>query len=480
MYTSIKKATENLANNIVYVCFNLTNFDGFEFSETVKNALEFEKSKGKKILRTTIGEQSIYVLQVQPNAMDYKTLEFCRVQGHEIGKMLNADMATTVLLESCNTDAYTLAVAEGMALGNYQFLKYFSDAEKRRNTLKSIETLSPTILSNVVDELQNVVNHTLWARDLVNEPPSFLSAVQLSEEIQQKGFDIGFKVEVFNKLKIESLRMGGLIAVNRGSQEPPTFTIMEYKHPDAVNKKPYVLVGKGVVFDTGGVNLKTQNMELMKSDMGGAAAVAGAFCAIAAQKLPINLVCLIPATDNRPGENAYLPGDVITMFDGTTVEVLNTDAEGRLILADALSYAKKYDPLLVIDVATLTGAAFKAIGMYGLGAVGNIGDEMMGALKTCGNEVYERVAELPFWEEYAAEIKSDIADLKNIGSLNAGASTAGKFLEHFTSYPWIHFDIAGPSLQESNDAYRLKGATGYSVRLIYHFLKKQLEKRSEE
>ncbi|MDQ3193214.1 MAG: M17 family metallopeptidase, partial [Bacteroidota bacterium] len=298
---------------------------------------------------------------------------------------------------------------------------------------------------------------------------------KLSEEIKKAGKVNGFKVEVLNKVKIESLRMGGLIAVNKGSIDPPTFNIMEYKPSNAKNKKPYVLVGKGIVFDTGGVNIKTQGMELMKCDMGGAAAVIGAICAIAAEKLPLHVIALVPATDNRPGGNAYVPSDIITMFDGTTVEVLNTDAEGRMVLADALSYAKKYKPELVIDVATLTGSAVRSIGMYGLVAMGNSENEM-DKLKESGNQVYERIVEFPLWDEYAEEIKSEVADIKNIGSSLAGATTAGKFLEHFTDYPWMHLDIAGPSFFEKHDHYRVKGGSGYGVRLLYNFLKKQVVK----
>jgi leucyl aminopeptidase len=181
-------------------------------------------------------------------------------------------------------------------------------------------------------------------------------------------------------------------------------------------------------------------------------------------------VVLVPATDNRPGGNAVAPGDVITMYDKTTVEVMKTDAEGRLILADALAYAKRYEPELVIDAATLTGAAMRAIGNSGIAGMGN-SETHMAAIAEAGESVYERVVNLPLWEEYAKEIESDIADLKNLGGANAGAQTAGKFLEHFTDYPWLHLDIAGPAFLDSPSHYRSKGGTGYGVRLLYQFLK---------
>jgi leucyl aminopeptidase len=287
--------------------------------------------------------------------------------------------------------------------------------------------------------------------------------------MRKMGKNAGFKVEVLNKSQIEALKMGGLLAVNMGSQIPPTFTIMEYKPAKARNKKPVVLVGKGVVYDTGGLSLKPtpNSMDTMKCDMAGAAAVSCAMYAIAKAELNVHIIALVPATDNRPGENAYTPGDVIKMYDGQTVEVLNTDAEGRMILGDALAYAKKYKPELVMDFATLTGAAAAAIGSYGIVCMGTASAK----LKNAGNNVHERLVEFPFWEDYAKLIKSDIADMKNIGGPVGGAITAGKFLEKFTDYPWMHFDIAGPAFLGSNDSYRGKNGTGVGVRLIFDFIK---------
>jgi leucyl aminopeptidase len=192
----------------------------------------------------------------------------------------------------------------------------------------------------------------------------------------------------------------------------------------------------------------------------------------ALQELKVHLIALIPATDNRPGMNAYTPGDVITMYDGTTVEVLNTDAEGRMILADALAYANKFNPLLVIDAATLTGAALRAIGHHASVIMGNADDDYFDLLEKAGKESYERVVKFPFWQEYGEEMKSTIADLKNIGGPNAGMITAGKFLEHFVKAPYIHMDIAGPAWLDKSDHYRTQGGTGAGIRLLYHFLRK--------
>ncbi len=374
--------------------------------------------------------------------------------------------------ETANAD-YALAAAEGIALSNYQFIKYFKDADKKKSKLSKIEIYSKNLDKKDVDKLQIVCEAVYHARDLVNEPLSYLTAVKLSDEIKEFANDAGYKTEVFNKRKIESLKMGGLIAVNKGSIDPPTFSIMTWKPDNAANKKPIILVGKGVVFDTGGLSLKPtkDSMDRMKADMGGAAGIIGAMYACAKAKLPLYVIALIPATDNRPSGNAYAPGDVIEMHGGQTVEVLNTDAEGRMILADALSYAKNYDPELVIDMATLTGAASAAIGRYGIVGMGNADEKVFDKLAASGENVYERIARLPFWDEYDEQIKSDIADLKNMGGPTGGAITAGKFLEHFTDYPYIHLDIAGTANISSQDSYRGKGGTGSGVRLIFDFLK---------
>ena len=309
-----------------------------------------------------------------------------------------------------------------------------------------------------------------WARDLVNEPLNKLNATKLAETISKELKSAGAKVEVLNKNKIEALKMGGLLSVNQGSVDPPTFTIIRWKPDGAMNEKPILLVGKGVVYDTGGLSLKpTKSMETMKCDMAGSAVVAAAMYAIAKANLPVYAIALIPATDNRPGGNAYVPGDVITMFDGTTVEVLNTDAEGRLILADALSYAKKFNPQLVINFATLTGSAANAIGQQGIVAMAKDADKPFAELEKCGLSVHERLVRFPLWDEYHELLKSDIADLKNIGGAEAGAITAGKFLEHFTDYPFIHMDIAGPAFITSRDAYRTQGGTGIGVRLLLEY-----------
>ncbi|HXK82652.1 MAG TPA: leucyl aminopeptidase [Bacteroidales bacterium] len=372
---------------------------------------------------------------------------------------------------------FSLAVAEGILLGNYTYTKHFNkEKNKNQSYLNELIIVSKKLQEEEIEELRALISGVYYARNIVNEPLSHSTPQQFSDLIKTLGKESGFNVEVFDKKKIEALKMGGLIAVNKGSQDPPTFSVLEWKPENAKNEKPYVLVGKGVMFDTGGINLKPGNyMDTMKSDKAGAAAVAGTMYSISKAKLPLHVIALIPATDNRPGKNAYVPQDIITMYDGTTVEVLNTDAEGRMILADALAYAKKYKPELVIDLATLTGAAVVAVGTIAIAAMTNSKDKLK-ELKSIGLNTYERIVELPLWKEYDEQLKSDFADIKNIGGKYAGAITAGKFLEHFTDYPWIHLDIAGTAYLESKDSYRGKNGTGSGVRLLFGFLK-QLSKK---
>ncbi len=401
------------------------------------------------------------------------TREETRLAGNDLLSFLSHYRIEEVtIVNECNLDL-TSEFVEGMMLGNYQFLKYFKDKKGKSNTLSQIKIERKSIAMNQFDELNAILFATCKARDLVNEPQSYLSASQLSKEIQSIGKKSGFKVKVYKKAEIIKMKMGGLLAVNMGSISPPTFNVLEWKPKKCNNKKPIVLVGKGIVYDTGGVSLKptANSMDMMKSDMAGAAAVIGTMSAISHAKLPLHVVALIPSTDNRPGNDAYVPGDVITMHSGSTVEVLNTDAEGRLILADALHYAKKYKPELVLDFATLTGSAMKAFGPEAICYMGNAGKTTKQKMEKSGFSVYERLIELPLWKEYGEQLKSNIADLKNLGGSSAGMITAGKFLEHFTDYPWLHFDIAGSAYLQKTDGYRTKEGTGAGVRLMFDFLK---------
>ncbi|MBT2557538.1 leucyl aminopeptidase [Hymenobacter sp. ISL-91] len=402
-------------------------------------------------------------------------LEGLRKAGNKLHARLKADKVEELFICNLTPAGGSLALAEGIALTAYQFAGYKTDEKSRKApTLTKLTLVGPDLSAEKVSELAGMLEGVYLARDLVNKPYSHLNASQLAQQFEEAGERAGFEVEVLDLVRIEALRMGGLLAVNQGSPEPPTFSIMEYKPEGATNTKPIVLVGKGVVFDTGGLSLKPtpNSMDLMKCDMGGAAVVVGVLTALAKNKVPLHVIGLVPATDNRPGGPALAPGDVITMYSGLTVEVLNTDAEGRLILADALAFAKKYDPELVLDYATLTGSAARAIGIEGIVYMGTADEDVMHDLKKAGNATHERLVEFPLWDEYADHIKSPIADMSNLGKAEAGAISAGKFLERYAEgYPWVHFDIAGPAFLTTPDSYRGKGGTGTAVRLTYEFLK---------
>lgn len=478
----IKISTIDSNKNNIYLVRETSDLPKNVFSadETAYIAQRLLEKDQDTVVINKLGQVSVIcLLSPKEGVSPDQQLEKCRKTGESLLSVFGEHKAESV----CITDAAgcaveTLAFAEGMALGNYQFLKYRKDQKEKESALKTIHIVSPGVDDKHISELNIQCKAVYACRSLINEPLASLNAEKLAADFEQMAHEAGITIEVFNKQKIEALKMGGLLAVNRGSIDPPTFSIMEYRPKHAVNQKPVVFVGKGVVYDTGGLSLKpTTSMDTMKCDMSGAAAVASAIYAIALAALPVHVVALVPATDNRPDGNAYVPGDIITMMDGTTVEVLNTDAEGRLILADALTYAKKYDPLLVIDMATLTGAAEAALGHYGMAGMHNNAEAFFPELVKSGFAVHERIAEFPFWDEYADLLKSEIADLKNIGGRVAGAITAGKFLCHFTDYPWIHLDIAGPAFLDKRDSYRTAGGTGVGVRLLFDFARELAESR---
>ncbi len=453
--------TDHLSGNaFVYIVNNQTEINQ-ELPNHIKEVFTTFKNSEEKEDFVKIG-QNVYFF-VKEN----EDLEKMRVAGFAVRQKLDKKAVELTIVGNGET---ALALAEGLALSNYQFLKYFKDADDREYALDIIK-LFGTISKEEINRMNNVIKAVFWARDMVNEPHSYLNATQLAKEIQEIGEEAHLKVEVLNKSQIEALRMGGLLAVNKGSIQPPTFTIVEYKPANAVNEKPIVLVGKGVVYDTGGLSLKPtpSSMDLMKSDMGGAAMMAGTIYAAALNKLNVHIIALIPATDNRPGGDAYAPGDIITMMDGTTVEVLNTDAEGRMILADAISYAAKYNPELIVNSATLTGAALIAAGSRAACMMSNAGENVDQALHKAGNKVYERMVQLPLWDDYKEQLKSTCADLKNIGGRMAGTITAGKFLEHFAKAPFVHIDIAGPAFTEAPENYKGLGGTGTGIRTLHEY-----------
>ncbi len=447
-----------------------------EILSWTKNVRDYlQELRDRDIPRVQLQDKgkTIFVQFVPVNEQEsYRLMEEFRKAGADAFKSLSDFKVETVAIYSFVEEKFTACWLEGLLLRHYKFDKYITDTSEKKTGLRLLfggfDKL-PVQFAEMV-ALVECVNQ---ARDWVNEPGSEMTATQLAESFTDQGKSIGFNVEVLDKKKISSLKMGGLLAVNSGSEEPPTFSILTYNPPNATNKKPIILVGKGVVFDTGGLSLKptTNSMDLMKSDMSGAAAVGGVISALAKNKVPNYVIGIVPATDNRPGKSAYFPGDVVTMFDGSTVEVLNTDAEGRMILADALAYAKKYQPGLVIDIATLTGAAAVAIGEFASVGFFKSSDSVKDKMLRSAGSTYERLVEFPLWDEYNELLKSKIADVKNIGGRYGGAITAAKFLERFTDYPWIHLDIAGTAFNLKNKSYLPSGSSGVGVRLLYDFIK---------
>jgi len=375
------------------------------------------------------------------------------------------------------------AFVEGCYGGSYRFDRLKSGKLNKKESGESSKGITELLLrvdSGAVAESEEgaaegriVGSCQKMARDLVNLPGNYLQAVDIAKAAEDSGKTYGYEVTVFHKHDIEALGMGGLLAVNKGSHHPPTFIILDYK-PKEKAEKVVALVGKGVTFDSGGISLKpSENMGEMKSDMSGAASVLGAIEAAARLRLPVHIIGLIPATDNMPSATAQQPGDVITTYSGITVEVGNTDAEGRLILADALTYGKeKYEPDVIIDIATLTGACIVALGYSVAGFFSN-NDKLADAIFQAGEHSGEKVWRLPLWDLYAEQIKSDVADVNNTGGRGAGTVTAAKFLEKFIDghKNWAHIDIAGPSFAPKG-AGKVNGGTGFGVSLLLEVLKK--------
>lgn len=465
---------KTIQSNEIYLVSSLHTLPENVLSQEEVEYLASKHKSKKNIVAFNRYNYQVVIVFISEELDFAVNLEQCRKAGDDVWQVLkNEKEKNASIFDFTTGDEEVLAFVEGLLLGSYGFNKYKVRDILDVFTLDNIELISDKVDKNEIRELEILVKATFKARDLVNEPVMSLNATGLAEEFSAMANEAGIEVNVFDKEKIESLKMGGLLGVNLGSVDLPTFTILEWKPVNAVNTKPVVLVGKGVVYDTGGMNIKTGNyMENMKMDMAGGAAVASAIYAAALAKLPLHIITLVPATDNRVNGNAYVSGDVLTMHSGATVEVINTDAEGRLILADALSFAQQYDPMVVIDMATLTGAASRAIGKYALVGMHSGANSFFTSLTAAGNRMCERIVEFPLWNDYSELLKSDIADIKNIGDgTDGGAITAGKFLEYFTNYPYIHLDIAGPAYVTSRYGYRGIGATGVGVRLLFGYFK---------
>jgi len=445
-------------------------------------ALDFTGEFGQTVLFYPVDSSSRRVLVIGCGPLDKLTSERIRRaadNGAKVLKDLSVETASIVLPNGLkDTEAGAQSLVEGFVLGSYRFDRYRTDDDPKPTVQRLVvQTSDSDVPVRRGAERGRIVSEcVITARDLVNLSPDEKTPTMFSKAIEKSAKKYGYDATVWDKDMIIEEGMGGLLAVNRGSIEPPTFTVLEWRPENPRNRKPIVLVGKGVVYDTGGLSLKPTkgSMDSMKSDMAGAAAVVGTMEAIARMDLPVFVIGLIPATDNRPGQSAYVPGDVIKMHSGKTVEVLNTDAEGRMILADALSYASDLYPELVIDLATLTGAVVVALGEFISAVMTNDREgaaERVASMIQAGERSGDLVHELPMNADYAELIKSSVADLKNVGGRAAGSITAAKFLEAFVDYPWMHLDIAGTAFLETAQPYRPLGGTGFGVRLLVEFLR---------
>ena len=382
--------------------------------------------------------------------------------------------------EDAGVEGSARAAAEGAKLGLYRFTRYKSGGYKAEpaeaNSENNRELVGFDLVLDGDEEAASkgaeagvkAAAATLLARDLANEPSNVATPEYLAGKAREIAGRYGMEAQVLDRGGIEEEGLTGLATVGRSARNEPRFIVLE--HRKGGDEAPIVLVGKAVTFDSGGISIKPSGgMENMKFDMSGGAAVLGVMEALGALDLPLNVVALVPATENLPGGNAYKPGDVLKMHSGKTVEILSTDAEGRLILADALSYARRYEPAAVVDCATLTGACHVALGDYASGLMGN-DEDLIAEIQTSGEATGERAWPLPLFEEYTEQIKGEVADIKNSGGRYGGALTAGAFLKEFAYYPWVHLDIAGTAYGKKGNAYTPKGATGVPARLLVEFL----------
>ncbi len=358
------------------------------------------------------------------------------------------------------------AYAEGLSLGAYSYTELKSEPSPNKLSKVSEVGASPRTLAAMKTGL-GIAEGVRFARDLVNEPGGSLTPPAFARKAAQMARQANLTVKVMDKKAIEKAKLGGLLGVNRGSFQPPRLVQITYE-PDVKAKATLALVGKGITFDAGGLSIKTgTGMMTMKCDMGGAAAVLGAMMALPMVKPTVRVVAYVPMTDNMLGPDATRPGDVLTIRNGKTVEVLNTDAEGRLILADGLSLASEAKPDAIVDLATLTGACVVALGPEFAGLMGN-DDDFVAKVGAAATAVGEPTWQLPLPDSYRKMLDSPVADMKNIGGPYAGASTAGLFLKEFVAegIPWTHIDLAGPAFTDADHDLGVRGGTGYGVRLL--------------
>ncbi len=365
------------------------------------------------------------------------------------------------------------ALMEGALLGSYEFSRYKSEPapQSGADEISVVSGVSEKSFKSSALRSESVASAVRMCRDLVNEPPANLTPAALADRAQEMCSDSGLECSVIHPHEMEEKGMGGILAVGAGSSNPPRLIHMTYRPARAKRSRPLAIVGKGITFDSGGLSLKpAEAMRTMKMDMSGAAAVIGAMKAVAGLKPSVTVHGIVGSAENMTGPSAYRPDDVVRPMNGKTVEIVNTDAEGRVVLADALSYAVEEGAKEIIDLATLTGACVVALGMNTAGVMGN-SEKVINGIKRSSARAGENVWELPLSADLRKDIESDIADIKNAGNRWGGAITAALFLEHFVSdTPWAHLDIAGPAYLERGNDWYPKGASGFGVRTLVDYI----------
>ena len=430
-----------------------------------ETALLYADLAAPRLLLVGLGDRSTLTLE---------TLRRIAASAAKRARALGVREAALVLPDAAGVEGCARAAAEGAALGLYRFARYktAAGAENARE-LDSFDLIlgdsaDEEAASRGADVGAKVAAGALLARDLANEPSNAATPEYLAGKAREIAQRYGMEAEILDRRGIEDEGLTGLATVGRSAANEPRFIVLEHRRGG--DGAPVVLVGKAVTFDSGGISIKpSSGMEDMKFDMSGGAAVLGAMEAVGALDLPLNVVALVPATENLPGGEAFKPGDVLELHSGKTVEIITTDAEGRLILADALSYAARYEPVAVVDCATLTGACRVALGEHASGLMGN-DEDLIAEVQAAGEVTEERAWPLPLFDEYTEQIRGDVADIKNSGGRYGGALTAGAFLKEFADYPWAHLDIAGTAYGKKGNAYTPKGATGVPARLLVEFL----------
>ncbi len=460
-----------------------------EFDLSMDTLVRDFKGESGEIFHFYHKQQTIYLLGLGPEPDFAKTLQAFRSFTHNCKQKLSAELTVSFRYENMETDQqyFIEAAMNGIVLGTYAIGRFKTDTEEAHPLSPGNDKSSVTICvnENFVSGAEAkalrgklVAETQMQMLDLVNAPGNKKIPAQLASWAESSGKTFGYKVTNHTKAEIEAKNLHALLAVNRGSEDPPAFIVMEYKPRSGEIKQKIGLVGKGITFDTGGLSIKpSTNMHYMKSDMGGAAAVMGTMEVAAKLQLPVHIIGIVPSTDNSVDALSIKPGDVINSYSGKTIEIIDTDAEGRLVLADGLAYMiKNYAPEVLIDLATLTGSAVRTFGYHAAALFSN-DDQLAAQFSKAGQQTGEQVWRLPMWDVYKDDISSDVADVRNYSGMPlAGAIGAAKFLEAFIDdhNRWVHLDIAGVAFG-SNEFSQQKSATAYGIRLLLQYIDNLIE-----